>query len=108
MASSLLKAWLNRSVSDTSRRPTLFRVSALTLRPTFRGRPVNEYPRWQRITVAAVFVVFAGVYLYVVFARANVDFFASYAVVYALFIIGAGVVRRHRRRRAAEAVTANR
>ncbi len=100
-----------RGVVRPELRPAATRMAELVLhppRPTFRGRPINEFPRWQRFTAAAVFVAFAGVYLYVVLGRAQVDFFVTYAVTYTLLIIGAWFVRRHRRRRAAEAVTANR
>jgi hypothetical protein len=100
-----------RVVARPELRPAASRLAELVLhppRPTFRGRPVHEYPRWQRITVVTVFVAFAIVYLYVVLAQAHVGFFATYFVIYGLFLVGAGIVRRHRRRRAAEAVTANR
>lgn len=100
-----------RAAARPELRPAASRLAELVLNPprqTFRGRPVNEYPRWQRITVLVVFAAFVLVYVFVVLGRGNVEPFVTYAVIYSLIIVGGQVVRRRRRRCAAEAASANR
>ncbi len=98
-----------RAAARPELRPAACRFAELVLNPphqTFRGRPINEYPRWQRITVLVVFVAFVLVYVFAVVGRGGAPI-VGYVVIYLLMIVVSQVVRRRRRRRAVEAATAN-
>lgn len=99
-----------RAAARPELRPAASGLAELVLNPprqTFRGRPVNEYPRWQRITALVAFVVFALVYLVVVVGRGRLEPVLVSGAVSLLASVGSQVARRRRRRRAVDAVTIN-
>lgn len=98
-----------RAAARPELRPATRRLAELVVNPPhqhFRGRPINDYPRWQRIAVLVVFVAFGLVYVAVVVSRGG-PAVVVYVVIYLLIIVAGQVIRRRRRRRAVVAATAN-
>lgn len=99
-----------RAAGRLELRPATRRLAELVLsppHPTLRGRPISEYPQWQRTTARLVFAALVLIYVTVVIARGGVGLVGFYAVYLVLTLAGTEVVRRRRHRRAVEAISAN-
>lgn len=91
-------------------RPATRRLAELTLHPpypTFRGRPISDYPRWQRTTARIAFAAVLLGYFSVTVRHGRPEGVvvpAGYAV---LLLAVTPVLRRRRRNRALNTLAAN-